>query len=742
MKTSQQWIDNIKEKAIVRQQTIKKNRAVLGVSAGGAALSVFLVLALLFSSVFPSATNPIEVQFTDSENAEPDSKSGEAPDPASDTNKPASGVTRAVKLRTFLYSGSGLETSVGITGQSLNLRYLNLSDDYAALEGKNGPFVYDIKSGKVMSMTEVMQEKLTAAGALKTTGTFQLYNYDEDHVLYRTDSGSYYYCFSEKLPKKLPVELPGGSILGVSKDFRHYSVDKARPYNKNKLPVDDIYFVDILNGTAKCLTRDSAGKVVYEAFTAGGMFSSLSPTSRYVMFMVRGASDGENQPYVLYDTQADKGYLYKGYTTSFSENDEFMFFKNSGGGYKMECATGKITKLTKSDQPRHGITLNNFLCFDFSVPQEVYDLPQVWHQVSTIDLRTDKKTAVSELCSAFLIDDSKRYVYSYADKAKTVECFDLATNERYSLAVDDAFLKEVAANRGDWRYVLEYRLYLNDDGSELLLTYRVIPPSDPDGKNNTPGAAAGYFYRSNNNLDGFKEFVAPYGPLRLYAGNGFSYVEYESYDITYQMIEDYRSKRLITVSYDPSFRSLGFTFMMDSKPLSKGRTAQDFIKAIGQTPLPAEYDFTPYLRADGTFDSVAAFNLFHDPEKLKTIFTRIGIQVNVKPIMLADNYQPKNIAWVIDYFMKWELLYSHDEYNLHRDRPVPEAGGDSPWKTNEIYIINLYDNNANQQMCFKAGTLTNGSQKQYYLQVNGAFHCLVPESEMNRLWQFVKTIDS
>lgn len=645
-----------------------------------------------------------------------------------------SGQAFPVKLKTFLYSGSGLPLTAGFSGQSMSLKYLNLSEQYQQMQGKSG-LVYDIKSRKIISITDLLRSKLISDGIIKENETVDFFRYDEEHILFRKEEASYYYGFTDKKLIGLPVDLYGATV-SVSKDFTALLLSKTRG-EKHGLPVDDVFWVDIDRSEVKNLTKDSGGKYQYDAFF--NVF--LSPTGKYAVFQIRHPDGSTYQdlsiPHVLYDLKSEKSYVFEGYATSFSEQDRFMFFKNSRGGFKMDCQSGKITALSKGDQPGNSILNSNFYLLD-AVSGDHINGEQSLVRITAEDLRTGEKRDLTGMCNAYVIDEQKRYLYYYKDKDKAVRCVDIATGEAYSLNVDEAFLNEVEANRGDWQYRLFYQLYLSDDNTQLLLTYYVQPPHEKQTARPVL-TATDYFYSHNNNLDGFYEFVSPYTKeMQFYVGDGFAYVTLmtES-DQHLVLIEDYRTKKFYRICYD-SMTQLSFSNIASEKTLSSGRTVHDFLRqaAKGRKVPPAEFDLSALVKPNGMMDAGALFKTVRSPKILKAKMAQLSISSNPYTGTVYSTDQ-KEIAWMADFLIPRDWKDSSEVFSENNDALIPREDNPGHHFVHQIFMTGA----DKAQFAANAGYLTKNGKTHYFLTTSQML-CFISEQDYSKLNVFIEILKS
>jgi len=455
-----------------KQRTVFMRRAKLhAVLAVCVTLCVILVGYSLYQSMRPSPSNNVSYHLSSSQQ-----NGSQAPANVTSIqenyiiyNTPKWYAPASLNVIALTYKDIEVPNDIGFLG-NVGLKYLDLSKDYVDTNHKNGPLYFDINSKKIISITDEIKSKLINKGIVTNQSEIFIDEYKSNiskivFTVKNNDSyDSYYLNLSTSEYKKLPISLYGKTLdVKISSDFAKLLFSKPR---KDNPFCDDVFLIDIASEKYINITKNESGQYLYDAY----MYSEFSLSDKYIVFSIRNNNgtlgDGQTLRHVVYSIYDSKYYEFTGEITKFSENNKYLFYKANNENMVLDLTNSESKPLNQST------SFTGVGDSEFYVIRSKIDENFITYTLEVEDVRNGKVSNVASNVKAFTKDINSRYLYYYIEGSKELICTDISSKDTLAIAIDDSFLKEIENNKKDSRVV--YNIYVNDEATELLLTYYFI----------------------------------------------------------------------------------------------------------------------------------------------------------------------------------------------------------------------------------------------------------------------------
>ena len=589
MKNSQQWIDNIQKKAVVHKQLlIKKRRTIFGVSAGGAALSAILALALLSQSFLPFTKPSNQEKFVSSLNTE--NASDEIPfwyEPgdltvnsllslSSENNAAASIKDMAVAKPSYAVTANKAPVAQN-TGNNNNNRnaYVVLPENaemkqeeprdanYVELESfpeyPGGQGIYfNISENKTFCFSDITQKKAKENGLMRTDDKIQMYYKDP-----LSGNSLFYIQVGEEVPTELyfcniydgrlikfPISLmkmhgPSRAVGGTDRNYLALWVGNRK---------GEMHIVDMSSKDLSSTNISNIGGTLLDAFGE----PNFSDNSRYIYYNYSengSAYDKDLVPYVaIYNIENKTTVFIRGTVERFIDGDSKVIVITKNGGVILDCETGQdvTAETTLEDWQKYRVRV--VFEGNYSNGSRITaDLVSLFEDIPDIVL----------VQHAGAVYPSDEYVYIYMPGDNFIICRKTVGNESFKVPIDESFVREIS-NVDITNQSISFYITISPDKSKLLLCAsisRILPHEKQNSEFRVQ--EIGRLFRTASCLEDLKDYIEagktfkPYiapgngpemfdelGALCVVEGNGYTalIVFGDAFPNAFVAVEDYRDK--------------------------------------------------------------------------------------------------------------------------------------------------------------------------------------------------------
>ena len=343
---------------------------------------------------------------------------------------------------------------------------------------------YDVKNGRLLCFSSLAKSAFQNAGLLPAGGYVQTHYDDpasgdciaEVRTSQHQTAGFYFFNLYNQKIASFPIDLNQTATMILSPAKNCFCAIAT-----NSSGLNEIFLIDVSNTAPKKINLSNNGAIHLKVSTQ----ASFSPSGRFLLY---GACDDNGQLYdenhvmnwALYNLETQKTIRLKGNFVRFIQNDQAVILENQGVGHIFDCKTGAdITSSTK---------LENWQKWEVRVDVNGNSNSGFTQSARLIPLfgGGSVQTPVQNTGAVFTSDE---YLYYYSAGEKAITCYSTDNGERFTVPLDEAFLREIQAiDQTATRIV--YYIGMSGDKRKLLLFYSTEPkPAGGNSGAEDPGAA-------------------------------------------------------------------------------------------------------------------------------------------------------------------------------------------------------------------------------------------------------------